>query len=89
MRVKLLAKHFINDREWPVDTIMNVAVVTPLMEGLDSEAQVAIEQEKLRVYGRWVGRWPHLHLLDDPPIIRSLDNAQPVPPVGSSGGPPR
>lgn len=87
MRVKLLAKHVIGDREWSVDTILDVDSVTPLMEGLDTEAQAAIREEIVRVYGRWVGQWPHLHLLDDPPIIRFLDNAQPVPPVGSSNGP--
>lgn len=89
MRVKLLAKHVINGREWPVDAILEVTAVTPLMEGLDIEAQKAIEQENIRVYGRWVGSWPNLHLLDDPPIKRSLENAQPVSPVGSSDGPPR
>lgn len=87
MRVKLLSPHVIDDRLWPADTIMEVFSVTPLMEGLDDEAREAITAEKVRVYGRWIGRWPNLRLLDDPPIERSLENAQPIRPVGSGGGP--
>lgn len=87
MRVKLLAKHVINDQELPIDTILEVIKVSPLMEGLDAEAQEAIAAEKIRVYGRWIGRWPNLRLLDDPPIERSLENAQPVAPVGVGKGP--
>ena len=87
MRVKLLAPHVIGDRQWPAETVLEVSSVTPLMEGLDTEAKKAIEDEIVRVYGRFVGNWPNMHLLDNPPIIRSVDNAQPVPPVGGSGGP--
>lgn len=87
MRVKLLSPHAIGDRLWPADTIMEVSSVTPLMEGLDEEAIVAIAAEKVRVYGRWVGRRPNLRLLDDPPIERSLENPQPIAPVGAGGGP--
>ena len=85
MRVKLLAPHLINDRIRYKDEILDVTSVTPLMEGLDTEAQQAITQENVRVYGRWVGRWPNLHLLDNPPIIRSLENPGPVPPFGGGG----
>lgn len=85
MLVKLLATHALNDRLYFKDEILNVTLVTPLMEGLDDEARAAIAAENVRVFGRWVGRWPNLHLLEDPPIIRTLDNAQPVPPVGSEG----
>jgi hypothetical protein len=89
MRIKLLAPHIIDDVQYPTDTVLDVRTVTPLMQGLDAEAVAAIAEEKVRVYGRWVGQWPHFYLLDDPPIVRSLENAQPVPPVGSSDGPPR
>lgn len=89
MLVKLTAPHAIDDRIYPSETILNVSSVTPLMEGLDDEARNAIAAEKVRVFGRWVGQWPNLHLLDDPPIERSLENALPIPPVGASDGPPR
>lgn len=89
MLVKLLAPHYINDRLYLADTVMQVSLVTPLMEGIDDEAREAIAAEKIRVYGRWIGQWPNLQLLDDPPIERSLDNAQPVAPIGASDGPPR
>lgn len=87
MLVKLTAPHAIADRLYPSETVINVSTVTPLMEGLDDEARNAIAAENIRVYGRWQGRWPNMRLLDDPPIIRSLENAQPVAPVGASGGP--
>ena len=85
MRVKLLAQHFIDDQLHQPDEILDVSEVTPLMEGLDAAATAAIAQEVIRVYGRWISRG---HLLDNPPIIRTLDNAQPVPSLGG-GGPPR
>lgn len=87
MMVKLRTPHVINDVVWPTDTIMSVSTVTPLMIGLDDEAKTAIEAEMIRVYGRWVGLWPHQHLLDNPPLERPLGDNQPVPPVGSSDGP--
>ncbi len=87
MLVKLLAQHLIDDRIYPRDTILQVTGVTPLMEGLDAEAREAIAAEKVRVFGRWVGRYPNFHLLDDPPLERPLDDNRPVPPVGASGGP--
>lgn len=85
MLVKLLASHFIDDRLRLPNEVLDVSTVTPLMIGLDAEAREAIAAENIRVYGRWVGRWPNLHLLDNPPIIRTLDNAQPIAPVGSEG----
>lgn len=85
MMVKLLAAHFINDRIYPRDTILDVTSVTPLMEPIDDAARAAINAERVRVYGRYI----HLGvLLDDPPIERPLDDPQPVPPVGG-GGPGR
>lgn len=84
MRVKLLAQHFIAGQLRQPDEILDVNTVTPLMEGLDATATAAIAQEVIRVYGRWIG--PN-QLLDNPPIIRTLDNAQPVP--LNQGGPPR
>lgn len=85
MRVRLLAPHVMPERLWPAGSILDVQTVTPLMEGLDDEARAAIRVEKIRVYGRWIGSWPNMRLLDDPPIVRSLDNARPVPPFGSGG----
>lgn len=76
MRVKLLAKHVIGDREWPVETIMELpeeVAVTPLMQGLDAEATAAIVIEKKRVFPDG--------------IERPMDNP-PVPPL-RTGGPPR
>lgn len=84
MFVRLKAPHFIDDRLYPANTEMDVSVVTPLMVGLDAAAEAAIAQEKIRVFGRWIGRWPNLHLLETPPIERPLDDNRPVPPVGSS-----
>jgi hypothetical protein len=88
MRVKLLAPHVLNGQQYAADTILDVDTVTPLMIGLDSAAQSAIRAEIIRVYGRWVIRDGKPALLDDPPIVRTLENAQPVLPIGG-GGPPR
>lgn len=82
MLVKLKAPHIINDLLRPANTIMQVSTVTPLMEPLDTEAAEAIRVERIRVFGRWVGRWPNLHLLEDPPLERPLEDNRPVPPVG-------
>lgn len=87
MKVRLRARHVIDARLREPDEVLDVEAVTPLMEGLDPEAVAAIAAEKVRVFGRWVGAWPNLHLLDDPPIERPLDDNRPVPPVGDSGGP--
>jgi hypothetical protein len=83
MRVKLLAPHLIGDRVWPADSVLDVELVSPLMVGLDDEAVAAIARENIRVYGRWTGRPPHL--LDDPPIVRTLDNNRPIMPFRSGG----
>lgn len=87
MKVRLLSPHAIDDRVYLTHTELVVALVSPLMEGLDEEAIVAIKEEKIRVFGRWIGQYPNFRLLEDPPIERPLDNNRPVPPVGSSGGP--
>lgn len=87
MLVKLKAPHVIDNTFYPANTVLNVSSVTVLMEGLDSASTAAIAAEKVRVYGRWVGRGPNRHLLDDPPIERFLENPQPVHPIGASGGP--
>lgn len=88
--MKLLAKHVIEDREWPVEQVLSLregVAVTPLMEGLDQEARDAITVCKLRVFGRNVGTRFMPRLLDDPPIEYPLDN--PPVPLLSQGGPPR
>lgn len=87
MRVKLLAPHVIDGQERPAETVLDVTSVTPLMIGLDAEATEAIRKEIVRVYGRWVWRADGPTLLDDPPLVRTLDNAQPVAPVGGGGTP--
>lgn len=89
MIVKLLAKHVIGDREWPVEAVLTLdgVAVTPLMEGLDQEARDAITECKRRIFGRNIGTRFIPKLLDDPPIEYPLDN----PPVSllGQGGPPR
>lgn len=85
MRVKLTAPHVIDDVWYPRDKELDVSVVTPAMIGLDDEAQEAIARERIRVFGRWVGRWPRLHLLDDPPLERPLDDNRPVAHTGGGG----
>jgi hypothetical protein len=79
MIVKLLRPHIINNSQHNVDEILAVSVVTPFMEGLDPEAREAIRQEKIRVWGRWIRDETGVHLLDDPPIPRPIEEAQPVP----------
>jgi hypothetical protein len=85
MLVKLTAPHLIDDVLHDRDEVLNVDAVTPLMIGLDAEAEGAIRAEKVRVFGRWIGRWPNIHLLDDPPIERPIDDNRPVPPFGGGG----
>lgn len=77
--VKLLRQHVINDTLYEADAILDVFSVTPFMEGLDSTARAVIRQEKIRVWGRWVRDETGVHLLDDPPIPRPIEEAQPVP----------
>jgi hypothetical protein len=79
MKVKLLRQHIIADTERLADEIIDVSVVTPFMEGLDPEAREEIRQEKIRVWGRWIRDETGVHLLDDPPIPRPIEEAQPVP----------
>jgi hypothetical protein len=80
MIVKLLRPHIINNSQHNVDEILDVSVVTPFMEGLDPEAREAIRQEKIRVWGRWIrDETGVVRLLDDPPIPRPIEEAQPVP----------
>jgi len=86
MRVKLLSPHVIDNTLYLKDHVLDISIVTPLMEGLDLEARAAIDLEKVRVFGVYAGRWPHLRLVDDPPIVRPLDNNRPVPPF-TQGGP--
>ena len=88
MRVKLLAPHIFNGQQFSADTVLNVDAVTPLMIGLEPAATAAIQAEVVRVYGRWTLKAGKLVLLDDPPLVRTLDNAQPIPPL-QCGGPPR
>ena len=92
MRVKLLVKHVIADRELPAETVLTLppgVAVTPLMEGLDAEAREAIIAAKHRTFARYYRDRSGIHLLDDPPIEYPIDN--PPVPIGSSGGlgPPR
>lgn len=88
MKVELLARHFIGDRIYPVETVIELPPgyrPTPLMLGLDDEAIEAIRQVKVEVFGRWIfenGQW---RLLDDPPIERPIDDNQPVPPIPQGG----
>jgi hypothetical protein len=80
MKVKLLRQHIIADTERLADEIIDVSIVTPFMEGLDPEAREAIRQEKIRVWGRWIRDEAGIvRLLDDPPIPRPIEEAQPVP----------
>lgn len=80
MIVKLLRPHIINNSQHNVDEILDVSVVTPFMEGLDPEAREAIRLEKIRVWGRWIrDETGVVRLLDDPPIPRPIEEAQPVP----------
>lgn len=80
MIVKLLRQHIIDNTPHEADEILSVSVVTPFMEGLDVEAREAIRQEIIRVYGRWIrDENGVVRLLDDPPIPRPIEEAQPVP----------
>jgi hypothetical protein len=79
VKVRLLRQHVINDRLYEPDSIVDVFSATPYMEGLDETARAVIKQEKIRVFGRWVGDPRNPHLLDDPPIERPLEENQPVP----------
>ena len=63
-------------------TVVENVCATPDMEGLDSEGIEAVRAEIVRVFGRYPGTphgWPtSAPLLDSPPIIRPLDDNQPV-----------
>jgi hypothetical protein len=85
MMVKLLAKHIIGDSVHYADEIINVSAVTPLMEGLDSEAAAAIAQLKVDIFGRWIWTGHEWQLLDDPPIERPIWDPQPEPPIPQEG----
>ena len=83
MKVRLLADHVIHDELKAKGSVVEIPLdgATPLMEGLDDEAKAAIEQEKIRVWGRYPGV-PHGYptsepLLDSPPTPRPLDDNQP------------
>jgi hypothetical protein len=86
MMVKLLRQHVINDTLYEADTILDVFSVTPFMEGLDATARAVINQEKIRVWGRWVQDETGIHLLDDPPIPRPIEENQPVPRIPATWG---
>ena len=87
MRVKLLAKHVIADRELPAETILVLpagVAPTPLMEGLDEEARTAIAALKFKTFARYERTRRGVRLIDDPPIEYPLDN----PPVPVGGNDP-
>jgi hypothetical protein len=92
--VKLLVQHVIHDYISGQDIlyekgdIVDVLVVTPLMEGLDPVARDSISIEKERVFARWLDP-QHTQMLDRPPIPRPLEENQPVPRIPGAGGPPR
>lgn len=92
MKVYLLAKHVIGDREWPPKSVLELppgVTPTPLMQGLDDEAKSAILAVKRRIFGRNIGTPWMPKLLDDPPIEYVMDNP-PVPPLpNTKDGPPR
>src|SRR6266550_8770361 len=95
MRFRLLARHVVNDEllergeiigDLPGDKpIPPGYLATPFMEGLDDEGRRAVTESVLRVYGRHPGVPYNLPtnrpLLDDPPLIRPLDDNQPTPPA--------
>ena len=88
MLVKLRAPHVIGDVVRRRGEVVDVRVVTPLMEGLDAAAVEAIREEKVRVFGRWVNPFNHyMGLIDDPPIDRPLEECQPVEAVPAAGPP--
>lgn len=85
MKFKLLAYHVIDDELMaPGRTIERPPgfVATVFMEGLDTEAEAAVEYAKLLAFGRYP--WPYGlyppqgRPLDDPPIPRPLQENQPV-----------
>jgi hypothetical protein len=86
MRLKLLAPHVIDDRWYPTGTVLDPApagyTATPLMEGLDDEGVAAVKVAVLVVFGRFpwpYGLYPPQGVpLDDPPILRPLEENQPV-----------
>lgn len=92
MRVRLLQPLYLDGKLWPARAEISLPpAVRPnvFMEGLDAEAVAAIAEEKIRVYGRWIGRGRNRRLLDNPPIERpDITNAQPVPTL-PAGGPGR
>ena len=90
MKVRLLAPHWINARYWEAGEIVDVELVSPLMEGLDNESIYKIYDEKRRVFGRpmWDPEALEWYLLDDPPIEHAFLNP-PVLPLPGTGGPGR
>jgi hypothetical protein len=86
MKLKLLAPHVIADRWYPRGAVLDPPPPgyqpTPLMEGLDDEAESAVAYAKLKVWGRFpwpYGLYPPSGIpLDNPPIPRPLDDNQPV-----------
>lgn len=90
MMVRLLEPHVIANRWWPTATEMELPQdvrVTPLMVGLDDEAQSAIAEIKVAIFGRWIWdpdarRW---YLLDNPPIQRPITDPQPEHPIPGGG----
>ena len=95
MRLRLLARHIVNDELLERDEVIGDGpgdkaiphgyVATPLMEGLDDDGRTAVHDAIVRVYGRHPGvpynLGTHRPLLDDPPIVRPLDDNQPTPPA--------
>jgi hypothetical protein len=85
MRFKLLEPHVIGDRWLPRGAVVEDAVATPRMEGLDDEGREAVTYAQLKAWGRY--SWPYglyppgyggAQPLDSPPIPRPLDDNQPV-----------
>jgi hypothetical protein len=98
VRLRLLTRHVVNDQLYEPGTVLGDVpgdepipkgyVATPQMEGLDAAGVRAVADAILGVYGRHPGypynRGQGRPLLDNPPIIRPLDDNQPVPPIPAS-----
>lgn len=87
VNVQLWDQHTFSGRFWPNRTVFdsrNPAPpdfhYTPLMVGLDDYNTALVNVEKVKVFGRYDA---HGNLLDNPPLVRPIDDPQPEPPVGN------
>jgi hypothetical protein len=91
MKFQLLVPHVIADEYLPAGTVMGLPggkpipanyIPTPHVKPLDSEAEDVVRIITRQVYGRYPNTPynldPREPLLDDPPIVTSLDANQPV-----------